>query len=180
MALTRETRGRVGLIERLLPLGWHVLQSYNFVNFKSNTCIISKQTKLTKIIILLYLKNQGQITHNLCLDTHIHAQFQRVRSFSFAVWFPRAKTPKVCWVINVLSLDILSIAGQYCSHPRSGTEPCSRVYGPQRDPSPSLGGAWIVSPAFYRRPPPPLLTWRFSCCLAPPPFGVYPSLYLTI
>ena len=60
---------------------------------------------------LLYLTNQGQITHNLRLDAHIHMQFRHVWSFSLAVRFSCAKTPKVCGAINVLSLDFSSVVG---------------------------------------------------------------------
>ena len=63
------------------------------------------------VFLVLFLTNQGRITNDLRLDTHIHVKFRRVRSFSLAVRFPRAKTPKVRGAINVLSLDILSVAG---------------------------------------------------------------------
>ena len=63
------------------------------------------------LLLLLFLTNQVQITHNPRLDTHIHMQIQHVRSFSLAVRFPRAKTPKVNGAINVLSLDFSSVAG---------------------------------------------------------------------
>ena len=63
------------------------------------------------LLLLIFLTNQGQITNNLRLDTHIHMQFRHVRSFNLAVRFPRAKTPQVCGAISVLSLDIPSVAG---------------------------------------------------------------------
>ena len=69
-------------------------------------CIIQHYT-----LLLLLLINQGQITHNLRLGTHIHMQFRHVRSFSLAARFLRAKTPKVRGAINMLSLDFPSVAG---------------------------------------------------------------------
>ena len=63
------------------------------------------------LFFFFFLTNQDQITHNLHLDTQIHMQFQHVRSFSLAVRFPRAKTPKVRGPISVLSLELSSVAG---------------------------------------------------------------------
>ena len=81
-------------------------------HFQTKKCVLPTQDfhKIAKVL-LLFLTNQGQIMHNLRLDTHIHMQFRRVRSFSLAVRFQRTKIPKVRGVIGMLSLDILSVAG---------------------------------------------------------------------
>ena len=61
----------------------------------------SYRMRVARVNLSSFLTNQDQITHDLCLD----------RSFSLVVRFPRAKTPKVCGAINVLSLDFPSVAG---------------------------------------------------------------------